>query len=89
MPNYNKRSITHSHGAAELHRGEPLGVPQRTGTAEGGWDQSRYASSSSSPYKPTWSCNNLPSLVRFALQFEIYVLLMLCSFLTNPGMKFL
>lgn len=80
---------SHGHGAAEVHNGESLGVPQHTGTAEGGWDQSRCASSSRSPYKPTWSCNNLPSLIRFALHFEIYVLLMLCSFLTNPGIEFL
>lgn len=40
------------HGAAEMHTGESLGVPLCAGTAEGGWDQSRYLSSCTSPFKP-------------------------------------
>lgn len=41
-----------SHGAAETHTEESLGVRLCAGTAEGGWDQSRYLSSCTSPFKP-------------------------------------
>jgi len=90
VPNYSERTIAHDHGAAETHTGETLGVPPRTGIVEGGWDQSRYSSSSTSPYKPARSCKNLPSLNRIcSVVWNLYVQHTFCSFLAHPGIKIL
>ena len=90
MPNYSKRTTAHDHGAAEMHTGESLGVPPRAGTAEGGWDQTRYPSSCTSPYKSAWSCKNLPSLNKIcSVVWYLYVQHMFCSFLAHPGTEIL